>query len=113
MNVIDSSAWIEYLVQGEGESFFRPVIEDVHKRMVLLAGKTRAFEITASMSEGRVIDLDTETAIEASLLSLEHRLAMADSIIYATARRHKATLWTQDVDLSGLPGVKYRAKQKS
>jgi hypothetical protein len=28
----------------------------------------------------------------------------------ATAQRNRATLWTQDSDFDGLPGVKYYAK---
>jgi PIN domain. len=35
-------------------------------------------------------------------LSLAHGLAMADSIVYATARRHGATLVTADADFDGL-----------
>ena len=38
---------------------------------------------------------------------------MADSIVYATARAHEATLWTQDDDFDGLEGVKYIAKKKA
>jgi hypothetical protein len=38
-------------------------------------------------------------------------MAMADSVMFATARRYRAMLWTQDADFEGLPGVKYLAKQ--
>jgi predicted nucleic acid-binding protein len=37
-------------------------------------------------------------------------LALADAAIYSMAREHGATLWTQDVDYQGLPGVQYSAK---
>jgi predicted nucleic acid-binding protein len=36
-------------------------------------------------------------------VSLTLGLAMADSLVYATARRHGATLITADVDFDGLP----------
>ena len=36
--------------------------------------------------------------------------AMADSIILATAREFKATLWTQDADFEGISGVEYIQK---
>lgn len=36
---------------------------------------------------------------------------MADSIILATARAYSATLWTQDADFKGIPGVKYIPKR--
>ncbi|HET6591452.1 MAG TPA: PIN domain-containing protein [Xanthomonadales bacterium] len=38
---------------------------------------------------------------------LQYRLPLADSIIYATARRYDATLWTQDADFRELPGVRF------
>jgi len=46
-------------------------------------------------------------------LSLEHKLPMADSIILATARAYKATLWTQDEHFKNLPGVEYIEKEIS
>ena len=39
-----------------------------------------------------------------------HKLAMADAIIWQTAQAHGAALYTQDIDLQGLPGVVYRPK---
>lgn len=52
-----------------------------------------------------------EIALQAALLSLEHKLPMAEGIILATARAHRATLWTQDADLKDLPGVQFIAKR--
>jgi predicted nucleic acid-binding protein len=43
---------------------------------------------------------------------VEHRLALADSVIYAIARRFDALLWTQDADFEGLPGVRFVAKHR-
>ena len=39
----------------------------------------------------------------------ETGLAMADSVVVATARDADATLWTQDSDFEGMDGVEYRA----
>jgi predicted nucleic acid-binding protein len=52
-------------------------------------------------------ELNTLLALEASKLSLTHGLPMADSIILATAKLHRATIWTQDADFKELPDVKY------
>lgn len=41
---------------------------------------------------------------------MEHKLPLADSVVFATALLHDATLWTQDADFEGLPNVRYRAK---
>jgi predicted nucleic acid-binding protein len=38
-------------------------------------------------------------------VSLKHGLAMADSIVYATARRYDAKLVMGDTDFEGLPGA--------
>jgi predicted nucleic acid-binding protein len=63
----------------------------------------RAIEAAAAMHRAEVIPLDESLAIEAADLSLAHGLAMADSVVYATALRHGATLITGDADFEGLP----------
>ena len=49
-------------------------------------------------------------ALSAARISVEQKLAMADSIIYTIAQQTNATLWTQDAHFEGLPGVNYIAK---
>jgi predicted nucleic acid-binding protein len=63
------------------------------------------------MSHGREVELDRIIAIDAAQISRELKLAMADSIILATARAHNATLWTQDEHFKGIEGVKYIEKK--
>jgi len=48
------------------------------------------------MQQGSVVDLTSSISILAAKISVDNRLPMADSIILATARAYKATLWTQD-----------------
>lgn len=57
-----------------------------------------------------VIDLDRAIALEAARLSIQHGIATTDSVILATARRLRATLWTQDADFEGRSGVRYHPK---
>lgn len=59
------------------------------------------------MWRGTILPHDGTLAIVAARLGLEHRLPLADSIVYATARAHDATLWTMDADFEGLEGVRY------
>ncbi|MDO8479587.1 MAG: PIN domain-containing protein [Candidatus Rokubacteria bacterium] len=47
--------------------------------------------------------VDEPLALEAADLSLAHGLAMADSLVDATARRFGATLVTRDSDFEGPP----------
>jgi predicted nucleic acid-binding protein len=124
MNVIDSSAWLEYLADGPNTQFFAAAIEDtgalivptitiyeVFKRMLVQRGEGDALQAVAAMMEGQTVCLDEQLALEAAKISAELKLPMADSIMLATARAHRATLWTQDADCEGIEGVKYIAKQ--
>lgn len=123
MNVVDSSAWLEYLADGPNADIFEPVIQDeaslvvpsitlfeVFKVTARQRGEREALRAAANMRRGLVVDLDADLALAAAKLSHELKLPMADSVILATARAHDATLWTQDDDFSGIPGVRYFTK---
>ena len=122
MNVVDSSAWIEFFVQGPNSKHFRPAIHNTDDLLVpsitLLevfkwtskrSGRDHALRAVAAMRQGTVVNLDESLALQAAELGLQHRLPLADSVIYATARRGDAVLWTQDADFEGLEGVRYVA----
>jgi predicted nucleic acid-binding protein len=124
MNVVDSSAWLEYLANGPNASFFAKAIEDtqqlvvptlslfeVFKRVLEQRSEGDALQAVAVMRQGMVVDLDTPIALQAAKLSAEHRLPMVDSLILATARYYDATLWTQDADFKDLLGVHCRARR--
>ena len=123
MNVVDSSAWLEYFADGPNASYFAPAIEDVErlivpslclcevfKRVLAQRGEGAALQAVALMQQGTVADLDAATAIAAAKIGHERRLALADSIVLATARYREATLWTQDADFEGMDDVKYRKR---
>ena len=63
----------------------------------------RAIEAVAALRRATIAPVDESLALEAADLSLAHGLAMADSLVYATARRFRATLITGDTDFEGLP----------
>lgn len=65
----------------------------------------RAVESVAAMRRATVVPVDEYLALEAADISLDHGLAMADSLIYATARREGADLVTTDADFDGMPNV--------
>ncbi|MDO9300300.1 MAG: type II toxin-antitoxin system VapC family toxin [Anaerolineales bacterium] len=125
MNVVDSSGWIEYFAQGENASFFVPPIQDlerlivpticiyeVFKRLLAERDEDSALLAVGIMSHGREVELDRNLALEAAQISRELKLAMADSIILATARAYNAALWTQDEHFKGLPDVQYIEKKR-
>ena len=65
----------------------------------------RALEAISALRRATIAPVDESLALEAADVSLAHGLAMADSLVYATARRFGATLVTGDADLEGLPNA--------
>lgn len=126
MNVVDSSAWLSYFAGDKNSVYFAKPVEaidqllvpsitltEVFKNVLRQRNEELAFEAIAHMQQGNVIAFDDEIAINAACLGIELKLPLADSIIYATARKYEAIVWTQDVDFEGLDGVKYYPKAES
>lgn len=126
MNVLDSSGWIEYFTNGKNANFFLFPIQDpesllvptlcvyeVFKKLLAELGEEAALQAVGIMTHGREVQLDRKIAIDAAQISLDLKLAMADSIILATTRAFDATLWTQDEHFKDIAGVKYVAKKYS
>jgi predicted nucleic acid-binding protein len=125
MNVVDSSAWLEYFADGPNAKHFADAIEDtstlvvpsitlleVFKRISQQRDETEALKYVAVMQQGEVVDLDAALALRAAALGLRHKLPLADSIIYATAQSVQAIVWTQDTDFKGLDGVRFWPSRK-
>jgi predicted nucleic acid-binding protein len=123
MNVVDSCGWLEYFANGSNADFFAPVLEDtenllvpviivfeVCKRVALQRGEQAAQTAADFMAQGTAVTFNAQTALDAALYSAKHQLALADSLILQIAKEHHAILWTQDIDLKGHEGVKYKAK---
>jgi predicted nucleic acid-binding protein len=64
------------------------------------------------MRDGRIVPCDEQIALRACELSLQYKLPMADSIIYATALEHNAIVWSSDSDFKDLPNVRFFDKRK-
>ena len=118
MIVVDSSGWLEFLTDGplandfarrlrQPSSVLTPaiVVYEVYKHTRRLRGEEAAIDAVAAMRKTRIIPLTEEIALVAADLSLEHKLAMADAIVLATARLHDAEVITSDADFSGIAGA--------
>ncbi len=116
--LIDSSAWLEYLTQGQDAAKFAPFIEsrsatlvptivlyEVVKILMRECGKIAADRFISEALRRLVVPLDEGLALAAAHISNQTKLAMADAIIYATAQAHQAQLVTGDAAFRGLPGV--------
>ena len=125
MNLVDSSAWLEYFADGPNAGFFAPAIErtrdllvptivvfEVYKRVLQQRHERAALEAVSVLQHGQLIELTASLAIAAAQISHHEKLPMADSIILATARAQNATIWTQDSDLKEMDRVKYRAAKR-
>jgi len=120
VNVVDSSAWISYFREEKNaEKFAAPIenmehllvpsitLTEVFKYLHRYLDESSALQAIAHMNQGLVVPLDSKLAVDAAVMGLELKLPLADSIIYATARKFEALLWTQDTDFKDLPGVEY------
>jgi predicted nucleic acid-binding protein len=123
-SLVDSCGWLEYLADGPNAAFFAPAIEntdellvptlcilEVFKRVLQQRGEDAALQAAALMQQGRVIELDSVTAINAAKIGHETKLPLADAVIVATGRIQHAVIWTQDSDLKDVEGVKFVKKQ--
>lgn len=123
MIVIDSSGWLEYLTDGPLANEFarrlrQPaavltpaiVVYEVYKHSRRLRGEEAAIDAVAALRKTTIIPLTEEVALVAADLSIEHKLAMADAIVLATARLNEAEVMTSDADFSGISGVIYVQK---
>jgi len=78
-------------------------VYEVYKVIRRDVSEERAIQAVSALRRATIAPVDEPLALEAADLSLAHGLAMADSLVYATARRYGATLVTGDADFDGLP----------
>jgi predicted nucleic acid-binding protein len=118
VRLVDTSAWIEWFVDGPLASelahqlpaqpeWIVPTMVQHELRKWLLRERSEemADEVIAFTELCVVVPLDTRLAIEAAEVAGRLKLAPADAIIYATAVAAGAELVTCDRHFAGLPGV--------
>ena len=126
MILVDTSAWIEWLIgspTGEKLAGHLPdqadwlvptiVQMELAKWLTREVGEDKADQVIAFTQVCQVIPLDTEVALAAADACRVHKLASADAIIFATARAQGATLLTCDKHFEGLPDVTLVEKIKA
>ncbi|MBA5867444.1 MAG: PIN domain-containing protein [Nitrospira sp. CR1.3] len=118
--LLDSSGWIEFFAGGPLAERYAAylnsryqlitptvVLHEVYKKIKRERGEESALLLAGRLNATEVIPLTDSIAFLAADLSLRHGLAMADAIVYATARDQQAEVITCDADLKDLPGVSY------
>ena len=116
--LVDSSGWLEYITGDQKADAFGEILQknvqvlvptvvlyEVLKILLLRAGKSEADIFLSEALRRKVVDLTETIALAAASISIDHKLPMADAIIYATAKAHRAELITSDAHFTGLPDV--------
>jgi len=122
--VVDTSAWIEWLmatsvgqeieaVFPEREQCIVPTIVqlELSKWLVREIGEDKADQVIAYTQKCQVAVLDSNTALLAADMHRQYKLATADAIVYATAQAQQARLLTCDVHFQSLAAVDYFSKK--
>jgi len=123
MNIVDSCGWLEFFADGPNAEHFSPIIQDtrnlivptislteVFRRILQQKDEDLAIQAIALMHQGNVVELSSSIAVTAAQLGTQHKLPLADSIIYSTAKHYKALIYTQDADFENLSNVYYIKK---
>lgn len=121
---VDTCGWIEWLTEG---ALADSLASYMHDSAALLVPTTvqyalyewvkresdenTALETVALAEDSLVIPLNTDIALVAADLSLSHKLAFADAVIYASARKFNVELVTSDDRFEGLSGVSHFPKK--
>lgn len=120
MTIVDSVGWLaffkgdplghayrQYLLTRDDLLCPTIILYEVCKRIELDIGRQASAIAAAQLLKTHVVPLDGALAKAAARVSIVHRLAMADAIVYATALTHRAALVTSDAHFQGLPLVTY------
>lgn len=123
MILVDTSAWIEWLIgspiadrisehlPGQDTWLVPSMVQlELAKWLTREVGEDKADQAIAFTQVCQVVPLDTEIALAAAEACRTHRLATADAVIFATAQAHGAELLTSDAHFEGLPSVLYIPK---
>lgn len=118
MRVIDTSVWIEWLIDSPlGKKLAREIPDraecivptivqlELAKWLTREVGEDQADQMIAFTQKCVVAPLDTRIALLAADLHRQYKLATADAVVYATAREFGADLLTCDARFEKLPGV--------
>lgn len=116
--VVDSSGWLEYITADKNANLFAPYIEssgpllvpvivlyEVRKILLLRQTSLLADIFVSHALRRQVIAIDEKISLAAVSISIDGQLAMADALLYATARVYDAHFVTSDSHFKNLPDV--------
>jgi len=119
---LDSYGWIERFTNGPRSQQYNRLIDrvrpdeiitsvvvlyEVYKKVKKLKGEQEALENIAVLNQTVTVPIDDTLALEAADYSLEYGTHFSGALIYATARRFDAELYTSDEHIKNLPHVSF------
>ena len=122
MIALDSYGWIERFTNGPKAGKYNEIIDrtrpseiitsvvvlyEVYKKVKRIKGEQIALENVATLTQTKIVPVDSTLSLEAADYSLEHGLHFSVALIYATARHFDARLHTSDEHFKDLPYVKF------
>ena len=123
MRLVDTSAWIEWLMASPTGKILEPELPaheawvvptivqlELAKWLTREVGEDKADQVIAFTQLCVISPLDTKTALLAADIAQKLRLATADAIVYATALDLDAELLTCDAHFKDLARVIYVPK---
>jgi predicted nucleic acid-binding protein len=123
MILVDSSAWIELFTRGDlskpvqreiarSKRILVPtvVLFEVYRKLLRSMGESEGLVAVSTLSQYEVVDLTRDIALLAADISSQEDLAMADSLILASARTFRAKVITLDNDFTSFPDAKVLRK---
>ena len=126
MRLVDTSAWIEWLIESKVGDAVRPHLPETSDWLVPTVVQLELAKwLSRNVTEDRVersiafsqwcivAPLTTEVALAAADLCVQCGLRTADAIVYATALAFNADLLTCDAHFADLPGVVYVPKLRA
>jgi predicted nucleic acid-binding protein len=116
--LVDSSGWLEYITADTKAELFEPyfknlsqlvvpslVIYEVRKVLMLKGATVVADWFISEVERHKIVPIDQGIAQDAALVSINHKLHMADALIYTTAIHYQAQLVTSDPHFRHLSDV--------
>ncbi len=117
--LIDSWSWIEYWKGGPYAKNIASYIEGDEEAIVSAINLAETYfwvtkyynentarnKVLSMEKRSYVVPVDRNLALAAAKVKLDHRLALADSIIYATAVKSESKVVTGDPDFKKLKNV--------
>ena len=86
------------------------VLYEVYKWVRRERGEEAALIVAAQLTRSQIVNVDQTIALTAADYALQHGLATADALVYATGRIHGAPVMTSDGNFEQLDGVRFVAK---